>query len=76
MDRLLDGTGSRIDAAGRAQYLLNELGLKGDENPARLSGGEALKQVLQHEFAVILLDVVMESENAGLGRKTPFMDGH
>ncbi len=44
----------------RAQYLLNELGLEGAENPARLSGGEvrraALAAVLAPEPDVILLD--------------------
>lgn len=44
----------------RAQYLLNELGLTGDEDPKRLSGGEArraaLARVLAPEPDVLLLD--------------------
>ena len=44
----------------RAQYLLSELGLRGDENPAHLSGGEirraALARVLAPEPDLLFLD--------------------
>jgi ATP-binding cassette subfamily F protein uup len=48
------------DDLHRVQYLLDHLGLSGDEEPARLSGGEsrraALVQVLAPEPDVLLLD--------------------
>ncbi len=48
------------DAEHRARYLLNELGLGGDENPARLSGGEARRAALARVLAprpdILLLD--------------------
>ena len=44
----------------RARYLLNDLGLSGDENPATLSGGEArraaLARVIAAEPDIMLLD--------------------
>ncbi|MDH7796752.1 MULTISPECIES: ATP-binding cassette domain-containing protein [unclassified Beijerinckia] len=44
----------------KARYLLNELGLSGDENPANLSGGEArraaLARVIAAEPDILLLD--------------------
>ena len=48
------------DDPWRARYLLTELGLTGDEHPARLSGGEsrraALARVLAPQPDVLLLD--------------------
>lgn len=44
----------------RAQYLMNELGLTGDENPKRVSGGEARRAALARTLApspdILLLD--------------------
>ena len=51
---------SEGDDQYRAIYLLNELGLKGDENPQSLSGGEArraaLARVMAPEPDILLLD--------------------
>ncbi len=48
------------DDVYKAQYLLSELGLTGDEDPARLSGGEARRAALARGLAaepdVLLLD--------------------
>lgn len=44
----------------QANYLLEQLGLRGDEHPARLSGGEARRAALAHVLApqpdILLLD--------------------
>jgi ABC transport system ATP-binding/permease protein len=48
------------DEAYRAQYLLSELGLRGDENPKTLSGGEAKRVAIAAALApepdILLLD--------------------
>ncbi|HKS62245.1 MAG TPA: ATP-binding cassette domain-containing protein, partial [Xanthobacteraceae bacterium] len=48
------------DEAHRARYLLEQLGLSGDEDPARLSGGEARRAALARVLApapdILLLD--------------------
>src|SRR5207237_6662090 len=40
-----------VDGRHRALYLLKELGLSGDENPASLSGGEARRGALARALA-------------------------
>jgi ATP-binding cassette subfamily F protein uup len=55
------GLGPTADAdAYRARYLLEQLGLTGDEDPATLSGGEARRAALAHVLAaspdILLLD--------------------
>jgi ATP-binding cassette subfamily F protein uup len=48
------------DDPHQARYLLQQLGLSGDEDPARLSGGEARRAALAHVLApapdILLLD--------------------
>ncbi len=48
------------DDPHQARYLLQQLGLTGEENPARLSGGEARRAALAHVLApapdILLLD--------------------
>jgi ATP-binding cassette subfamily F protein uup len=48
------------DAAHSARYLLEQLGLTGEENPATISGGEARRAALAHVLApdpdILLLD--------------------
>src|SRR5690242_17825313 len=48
------------DDPHQARYLLQQLGLTGDENPARLSGGDARRAALAHALApapdILLLD--------------------
>jgi len=48
------------DDAHQARYLLEQIGLTGDENPARLSGGELRRAALAHVLApapdILLLD--------------------
>jgi ABC transport system ATP-binding/permease protein len=48
------------DDAHQARYLLQQLGLTGEENPARLSGGESRRAALAHALApapdILLLD--------------------
>ena len=52
--------GARADGRHRALYLLKELGLSGDEDPASLSGGEARRAALARALApspdILLLD--------------------
>nr|WP_295740695.1 ATP-binding cassette domain-containing protein [uncultured Acidocella sp.] len=59
MDYVLAGLGPNDDEY-RVRYLLGELGLSGDEAPARLSGGEARRAALARTLApapdLLLLD--------------------
>jgi len=59
LDYVEDGMGEG-DQAYRAQYLLEQLGLNGTEDPARLSGGEARRAALARALApepdILLLD--------------------
>src|SRR5204862_1011783 len=52
--------GDATDGRHRALYLLKELGLSGDEDPASLSGGEARRAALARALApdpdILLLD--------------------
>jgi ATP-binding cassette subfamily F protein uup len=54
-----DGLGP-ADDAHQARYLLQQLGLSGEEDPAHLSGGEARRAALAHALApapdILLLD--------------------
>ncbi|MDX2307667.1 MAG: ATP-binding cassette domain-containing protein [Hyphomicrobium sp.] len=59
LDYVVAGLGA-VDDPYRARFLLNELGLTGDEAPARLSGGEARRAAIARAIAadpdVLLLD--------------------
>ena len=59
LDYVEDGMGEG-DQAYRAQYLLEQLGLNGTEDPTRLSGGEARRAALARALApepdILLLD--------------------
>ena len=59
LDYVVAGLGSH-DEPYRAQYLLGQLGLTGEENPARLSGGEIRRAALARALApspdILMLD--------------------